>query len=182
MSDYANSPACRMMASHCIFCGRPLVDAESVERGAGPECAPRYLDPIQNQDRQAVNALVYQAAVAAQQGKVDEVVRLAGEIEAKGYVEVANRIRERFQAAEKEVNVKVTIVEENGMLVVQTPYKRSVSEEFINAWRQIPGRRFDRARSANLIPVEQKMALWGLLKTFFKGAYGKGPKGVFRVV
>lgn len=56
--DYTSSIQCKLLASHCVFCGRALVDAESVERGAGPECAPRYLDPIKDSDRKVVNGLV----------------------------------------------------------------------------------------------------------------------------
>jgi len=42
MTHYANSPACRMLATHCCACGRPLVDADSVELGIGPICRRRH--------------------------------------------------------------------------------------------------------------------------------------------
>lgn len=41
-NGYENSPACRMLATHCACCGRPLVDADSVEFGIGPVCRERY--------------------------------------------------------------------------------------------------------------------------------------------
>ena len=40
--SYENAPATQLIATHCACCGRPLVDAASVERGVGPECARKY--------------------------------------------------------------------------------------------------------------------------------------------
>ena len=40
--SYENAPATRMLATHCAACGRPLVDATSVETGMGPVCRERY--------------------------------------------------------------------------------------------------------------------------------------------
>lgn len=39
---YEEAPATEMMASHCLLCGRPLVDAVSVETGIGPVCREKY--------------------------------------------------------------------------------------------------------------------------------------------
>src|SRR5687767_11998091 len=39
---YENAPATRLLATRCACCHRALVDAESVERGVGPDCAKRY--------------------------------------------------------------------------------------------------------------------------------------------
>ena len=181
---YVNSPACKLLATNCVFCGRPLVDAESVERGAGPECAPRYLDPIKDADRKEVNRLVYNAALAAQGGKVEAVLDIAGMIEESGYPELAAKIRERFTTAVEgsPANVKIVIEQDGDTLKVITPFRRAAKEDFIAAWRAIPGRRYDRAGNCNVIPVTQKRALWNLLQTYFHGVYGKGPQGLFRVV
>lgn len=32
----------RLLATHCMFCGRPLRDPESIENGCGPVCAERF--------------------------------------------------------------------------------------------------------------------------------------------
>lgn len=179
---YAASLQCKLLCSHCVFCGRPLVDAESVERGAGPECAPRYLSPIKDADRVAVNELVYDAAIVAQQGKVQAVLDIADMIAEYGYVELANRIRDRFTVAIEGTpqNVKIVIEVVGGDLKVTTPFRRGAKAEFIAAWRAIPGRRY--RDGANFVPVTAKNALWALLKVYFHGVYGKGPKGLFRVV
>lgn len=39
---YEDAPATHMMAKTCMFCGRPLVDPDSLERGVGPICASKH--------------------------------------------------------------------------------------------------------------------------------------------
>lgn len=38
-TGYENAPATKFLATHCLICRKPLVDAESVERALGPCCA-----------------------------------------------------------------------------------------------------------------------------------------------
>ena len=39
---YENAAATHFIATHCSLCGRPLVDADSVQHAVGPECRKRY--------------------------------------------------------------------------------------------------------------------------------------------
>lgn len=39
---YELHPTTQFIATACCFCGKPLVDPASVERGYGPDCAERY--------------------------------------------------------------------------------------------------------------------------------------------
>jgi hypothetical protein len=39
---YETSAATQLVATACVFCGRPLVDADSVQLGIGPICAQKY--------------------------------------------------------------------------------------------------------------------------------------------
>jgi len=182
MNDYTNAPATRLLATHCVACGRALVDSVSVELSIGPECRHNFRADLSPEQQKVANALVHDAAIAAQQGKVQEVLDLANRIERECLMgELANKIRERFTKAVEERTPDITIALESGSYVVTTPYRRGAKEEFIAAWRAIPGRRFERARCANVIPADQKPALWDLLKKFFPGKYGKGPTGWFRV-
>ena len=75
--------------------------------------------------------------------------------------------------------VQIKIIEDKGMLRVETPFRRGAREGFVNAWRQIPGRRW--MFGANYVPMTQKAALHELLRTYFPNKYVKGPKGVFRL-
>jgi hypothetical protein len=184
MNDYQNAPACRLLATHCACCGRALLDSVSVELGIGPECRSHFRADLSPEQQKTANVLVFAAAIAAQQGKVQEVLALADRIENECLMgELAGRIRERFTNAvaktERNADIIISLVGEK--YLVNTPYRRAAKVDFIAAWRAIPGRYFDRARGVNVIPVSQKPALWDLLKKFFPGKYGKGPAGVFRV-
>ena len=53
------------------------------------------------------------------------------------------------------------------------------SEEVIAAARAIPGRRFDRAEKLNTFPTAQKSAVFAMLKAYFGGQVGIGPRGPF---
>jgi len=178
---YEDAPATRMLATHCIICGRPLVDATSVEVGMGPEC--RGYAPDSGPEHEKANKLVFEAALAAQAGRIEDVLAAADEIEKAGYAKLAEKVRRRFKkgAAKARRNPDIEIVVDGDTLLVKTPYRRKGSDEFVQAWRDIPGRRYDRNSNRNRIPVTEKAALWALLRKFFAGKYGIGPKGVFRV-
>jgi hypothetical protein len=178
MSSYENAPATIMLATHCCSCGRPLVDAISVELGIGPECRNGRTDGISQEQREVCNKLTHAAALAAQEGQVEKVRAFAAEIRSMGLVELAEKVEHRFKNAER--LAKITIVSvDGGYLRVATPFRRKDSSEFVAAWRSIPGRRYQSGK--NLVPVSSKPQLWALLKRFFPGQFGKGPSGIFRI-
>ena len=185
MSDgYQNAPATKMLAVHCVCCGLPLLDAVSVQMGMGPDCREgAFPDGVDECDRKIANEHVFHAALAAQTGNVVKVLEYAEMIRKLGFGELADKVGRRFvDGAEKAERKADIVIEEDGdALVVKTPFRRSESTEFIDAWRTIPGRRFDRQRRANVVPKSQKAVVWGLLQKFFPGKWGRGPKGVFRV-
>lgn len=59
-SSYENAPSTTLLATHCALCGRPLRDADSVERGVGPDCAEKhgYGDAQGEADWDRVDALL----------------------------------------------------------------------------------------------------------------------------
>ena len=177
--SYVDAPACQLLATHCCCCGRPLVDAISVELGIGPECRKGFDGNIDATTQNDCNRLTRAAAVAAQSGNVERVREIAETIEFLGLTALANKIRKRFVNAEKRATI--TIVNNGDTLIVETPFRRKDSSDFIEAWRNIPGRRYDRSRNANVVPVSAKQQLWQLLKRFFPGEFGKGPQGLFRI-
>lgn len=179
MSGYEDSAACKMLATHCCVCGRPLVDAISVSMGIGPDCRAGENAGITPDIQEQCNKLTWQAAVAAQEGKIEDVRGLANQIRLLGLTVLADKVEDRFVNAEKKA--KIVIVAEGEFYIVQTPFKRSDSANFMQAWCNIPGRKFDRRRNANFVPINQKARLWNLLCQFFPGEYGRGPKGVFKI-
>jgi hypothetical protein len=184
-SGYENAPATKMLATNCAVCGKPLVDAESCETGLGPICrAESGFDAgVADADREAANRLVFSAAIAAQQGRATVVVKIAKAVEKLGFPVLAEKMRARFvnvvAAPERRADIFIEVEKDGKVYSVKTPYRRGAAEEFKSAWRTIPGRRY--YGGVNHIPVEQKPALWALLKQFFPGKWGKGPQGVFRV-
>lgn len=173
--SYENSVQCRMLATHCCVCGKPLVDATSVELGIGPDCRKGADGGISEDTRKACNVLTHEAAIAAQEGNIPRIRKAAEMIRSLGLAGLADKILERFKNAERLAKIKIT--ESEGVLIVKTPFKRSAG--FIDAWRTIPGRRY--RSGSNLVPVESKRLVWELIKKFFPGEYGVGPQGAFRV-
>jgi hypothetical protein len=121
--------------------------------------------------------LVFDASVAATEGKVEVVREKAAEVRLLGFGELAEKMERRFTNVERKVDIE--IVESNGYYRVTTPYRRKDSDVFVAAWRAVPGRRW--VNGANVVPMASKTALWGVLRTFFGGRYAKGPKGMFRI-
>jgi len=182
-SGYENAPATKMLATNCVCCGRALVDALNVQLGVGPECRHGFDAGVADADREAANRLVFNAAIAAQQGRATVVVEIAKAVEKLGFPVLAEKMRARFvrvvAAPERRADIFIVLEKDGKTLQVHTPYRRGAAEEFTAAWRAIPGRQWH--TRANHIPVSQKAALWALLKRFFPGKWGKGPQGVFRV-
>lgn len=69
---YENSAACEIMATNCCACGKPLVDAKSVETGIGPVCRKKYgYDAgVSEKAREMANQVVYALACAISEGTV----------------------------------------------------------------------------------------------------------------
>lgn len=125
---YEAAPSTRLLATHCAICNRPLRDAESVERGIGPDCAERYghgdasgpmnVDAVvaaaenageialtivrEHTDAHTVaNRAVHYVAVLAHddhEANADCIAALCDMIAACGYDRLAARLRERVAA------------------------------------------------------------------------------------
>ena len=174
---HENSTACKLLATKCICCGRALVDSVSVELGIGPECRHGFNEGIPTNVREEANKLVFEASIAATQGKISVVREKAEMIRKLGLENLADTICFRFSKAEEKSDIKISF--DGKFYVVITPYRRKDSKEFVSAWRNIPGRVWK--DGANLVPMESKKELWRVLVQFFGGKFGQGPKGIFRI-
>jgi hypothetical protein len=175
--SYENAPACVMLETRCCSCGKPLLDSMSVELGIGPDCREMYTGGITEEQRVVCNRLTHDAAVAASEGNIVRVRQIAEQIGTLGLTTLAKKVAERFVNAERMAKVKIT--QTGHSLRVKTPFRRSQKDEFVAAWRTIPGRRYE--RGINVVPVASKRELWGLLRQFFPGEFGIGPQGTFRI-
>ena len=176
-NGYVNSPVTKMLNVNCVCCGRPLVDAISVELGVGPECR-KYIDGGLSEDAQdKANKILSKAQKAGNNGEISAVTKYAEELRAIGFVKVAARIDKRFRNAAKNTEIVITL--DGDCYRVETPFRRGAMKEFVLAWRKIPGRQYK--DNSNYIPVTQKKALFELLRQFFAGKVAKGPKGLFKI-
>ncbi|KKN10590.1 hypothetical protein LCGC14_1035020 [marine sediment metagenome] len=167
--SYENAPATRMLATQCAACGRPLVDAVSVEAGMGPDCRKRYskAPDVSAEARATANKLVHRIALD-QRGPA--VVGLALELEGLGFKALADRIVKRLKV------IKVLPAPGN-RLAVTTPY----DPDAVEGMRAVPGRRWDHEAKVNSFPASSRRQLWGWLQRFYPGQTGLGADGAFTI-
>lgn len=166
--SYEGAPATRMLATHCCACGRPLVDATSVTMGMGPDCRAEHgWDELDEDVRQLANQLTWAAAVWAGVGDVKRVRECADAIDAMGLDRLAGLIRARFRRAER---AKIVVAKHGDRILATTPFRRGMSDEYLAAWREIAGRRYE-GSGTNSIPAAQEQALRALLQKFFPGEF-----------
>jgi hypothetical protein len=152
----------------CVVCHRKMNDALSIEVGMGPECRDRfsYPDSVALDVQDEVVQLVRSISVAQPDiSMVESILKL----HIMGLTALADHL---------ELNlIPVVITEEQGRLLVRTSYHYSAVEAF----KAIPGRRWDAAKGVNKFPMNAKAAIFGVLKKFYLGSVALGPKGAFIV-
>jgi len=175
--SYENASATKLVATHCICCGRPLVDAASVERGVGPECARKYgYDDAQGEPdwdavqkalelyaggeapcfperdaHKAANVLTHHVAACPSDSSWPAVAA----IDALGFKLLARTLALRLGA--------IVVETEGDTLVVKAPF----SEAFNVALRRVPGAHWNAERKVRTVPAMQRMQLWSAIKTAF---------------
>jgi hypothetical protein len=167
--SYENAPATKLVAKNCAICGRPLVDALSVECGIGPICREEsgYDVEAEPEARATANAIVHRIATGM---PLDELIPAIETLSAFGFKKLADTVAAR----------KATIVVEDwgdGTLAVFTPYH----SEFVNALKTAtPWRKWDGAQKCWLVPAGRSTSakLWAAMKWCFPGALAIGPKGL----
>lgn len=198
-TDYTDAPATDLLATRCAACGRPLLDAVSVEIGMGPVCRERAgldgagtgadwpavvallagtgIDLSAADARRVANKIVHR--VAADQGAGDVPV-LLGALTALGFDGVARAIRDHLDV--QVPAVEVTAGEGDRLDVTLRGLDGETFNAVVTALRGVPGRRWDATRKVNVIPAAARRALWGALVTVLPpGAQIRGAKGVHTV-
>ncbi len=163
--SYENAPATKLLATQCCACGRPLVDAKSVETGMGPICREKHgfnidVKPIAFRIR--ANVIVH-AVAATQRLEPEQAVELAG----LGFATLAIKLAERLIEAGA-----VEITELNGEYLVTTPFSKNAN----CSWRGLG--RWDGARKLRVVPRRKRQELWHLLTKHFKGALLRSDNGI----
>ena len=156
---YEAAPAVALLATHCALCGRPLLDAPSVECGMCPICRAKALQGAPEAHRTEVNAIV--ARIAARPDAATVTADVAA-ISAYGYATLAARLLERL-AEERTVSVELTA---EGY-AVRAPFSETFREAL---GRLCWGRRWDREGKVWRVPSTARKGLWDALREAFPGA------------
>ncbi len=167
--SYENAPATVLVATNCCVCGRALVDSVSVETGIGPDCRAKYGYNVESNERETANRLVHEIAASWKSANAKDLVEPLTRLNALGFTKLSAKIAKRIAV--------IVIEEKDGVYVVDAPY----SEATTNAFRRIPGRRWNAESKLNEFPVSSKPYLWGAIKSLYAGENGIGPKGLFTV-
>lgn len=178
--SYENAPATKLLGTSCVACGRPLVDAISVQAGMGPDCREKYgytLDGASAEAQADVNARVHAIASA---GKLapEEVLGHLVMIRALGFTVLADKLEERLVSIEIEQLERASDGAE--LLAITAPF----SETFGAELRTVPGRRWCQSTKRWLVPATKSArdAAWAAMRRCFPGALGKGGAAGFFVV
>jgi hypothetical protein len=166
--SYEDAPATKMLATHCVICARPLRDALSAELGIGPVCREKHgwdaeIGSLTEEGRIEANGIIHRIAA----DPANEALRASGckDLRALGFSKLAERIEYRGKDAPAREVVEVRPSTHGTGYYVRSPY-RPVAVE---AWRAIPGRKFQGETLEDFVPNDQRAALWSLLRRFYNG-------------
>jgi len=176
-NSYENAPATKMLATKCAVCARPLLDALSVESGMGPDCrskhgfSGKHAPKVSDEDRLKANKIVYSIALGL------DAATLAGaitELRQLGFTLLAGVLEDR------KVSVHV-MGHDISHYQVKATWNQACFDS--NAWRHVPGRKWDRDSKSNIVPCtdEARKALWTLLRTCYGGELIKTEKGLSQI-
>ena len=177
VQSYESAPGTKLLAVECACCGRPLLDAASIEAGMGPHCrknhgfvAPDTIADLDAVDRiglagtwpsdpkARVNALVHHIAAKAFVGA--DLGKAIATVHALGFQKLADRLAER--------TAPVIQVQASGdYYYVRAPF----SEVFNIEMRDVRGSVWIPADKVRRVPVTARVALWDAIKRAFPGAF-----------
>ncbi len=181
MSTYENASATKLLATHCVACGRVLVDSKSVEVGMGPDCRERhgYEDEGTDETRAEMNRRIHALALWRSSKKqlsfgqkpptVDEAAEHLKAVREAGFVRLATILEDRLcDVVIKRVSASV--------LALHTNY----DGQLVDALRKMH-LRYDSHTKSWLFMDEKKDRndLFRVLCSRLHGKLGIGPKGLF---
>lgn len=200
--SYENAPATAMIAVNCACCGRPLLDAKSVETGMGPHCRAKHgfnaadfecdfiavaatlaatlgdeayatLIAGVSSAREAANKLVHWIACKGLCVETGPMIEALAEL---GFTKLAGIMRDRA--------APVRIVRTETTVEIEAPF----SDEFTAIVRTIPSRRWVKhvgrkggknVFSTTVAGVDARV--FGALRKAYPGMVANGPKGLFTI-
>lgn len=182
MFQHLDAPATKLVNIRCALCGIPLVEAQSIASGVGPDCREKLgmLESLSRDVRSEVNQLMHRIA-KLQRGT--EVVLGIKRLKELGLLVAAERIEKRLGSRKEKLIAKERVFlsyERSGhILVMKAPKPSGARQAWVTGLRDVPGRRWDRMRQVNTFPTSSRKAVHALLLRFFKGHEAEGYKGTF---
>lgn len=172
---YEDSPQAKLLATQCAKCGRPLVDAASVQSGLGPECRRKYgVSPTcSDEQREEANKLIY--LVACQQTGID-VAKAAQRLRQLGFDKLAEVVEERV--------ADVFIYDAGNGYKVTWVWDDYAQQARADDFKRISGRRWlkpDTGEKLWFVPYGSKLQLWNWIQKHFECRIVIGPQGPFSV-
>ncbi len=167
---YDTSPSAKLVATQCSVCGRPLVDAPSLESGIGPICREKYGFNVEVDEdvRKEANQLVYQ--IACDQAAPSSLIA-CDRLEAIGFPALANIIRDRLAV--------VVIRSREGRLVLSLPYFPSLTETLK---RKMPMSWDKKSKTWSTVDsTANKVEILKALRIYLPGRMAVGSKGYFQI-
>jgi hypothetical protein len=187
--NYTNAAATALFATHCLFCGRPLLDANSVQTGVGPVCREKWGVNIEvdEESRETANKIIHEAALSATSN--DRRVEIATQLDELGFGLVASKVRQRFLKAAVTIETREMTFGPNAPVVeAYVVLTGSYNAEFVDAlkaevdWTKRTVLRDEKGKFvAWAFAPSAKTTIWNLIKVHFAGQTGFGPKGVFQI-
>lgn len=174
-SGYERAPATRLLATSCVVCRRPLVDAVSVEAGMGPDCRRKhgYEQQATEDQRTEANELVHSLALWRSKQlllPVSTVALYLNRIEALGFGQLVAVLEEKL------CTVIVSFTREPTVFALFAPYN-----EGLRLKSRALGMRWDPAKKAFLFNESSRKEVYRALREVFPSTLGHGPKGLFVV-
>lgn len=169
--SYEETRACHELDRGCWRCGRPLLDALSVELGIGPTCREKLGITPEMIGREDANKLINKAVYHCP--TVESFKEALAELRALGFAECADRLARN--------HAQIEIAEgEAGCLVVKAPFAENFSQALKD--KGVRGHRFNKETclgKAWIVPTAFRRQLFEGLKALYPGVLGIGPKGPF---
>lgn len=176
--NYESAPSTKMLATHCAVCGRPLVDALSVEIGMGPDCRKKYgkeFEGVTNDARRVANKAVHRLAVWRHLMKAN-IATLDDSRAALSDIALVQQVGLSNLARTLENRLCSIRIEDRGAdaMTMRTPY---VDEFGRSMWRCEA--RWNAEEKAWSFPRARRRDVYEALRRTFPRALGLGPSGAF---
>lgn len=194
MSSYENARATKMLNVRCILCNRPLLNADSVQRAVGPDCARKHgielaLGPVQWDvaAQRLTDILPHDHEVWPLWGEGAEVGKIANALTWWIAHQSERTLRTAAICALHDLGytalARAAAVGRGGVQVethgdtlwVRTNY----SPTWVEKARTVQGRRWDGKQKVDTFPVASRASLWqALCASFERGTPIVGDRGI----